>query len=691
MATLHVLTLRGGPPSLELRGALARVAALPAPELPGLRARHWRAEPRALVGRYLFDDPAALAAFRRAPARDPALALLPPIEDAGVELLTEPEVAHLDRPVFLISAPRTGSTLLYETLSRARALWTAGGESHGILEGVRALHPARRDFASDRLDERDADPAAVAAVRAGFLAEARDRSGHRYLELPPAARPERLRLLEKTPENALRVAFLRAAFPDARFVLLHRDPRQSVSSIVSAWHHDGFVRFPALPGWSRGRWCFLLPPGWRALDRATISEVAAAQWRAAYEHALDDLAAVPRERWTSVDHAELVAAPERTIRRLCALLELEVDPELAAAIARPLPLSSTTLSPPSPIKWRSNPHLRASSLAPLGPLGGRLRDLAGSAPPPPPTAPDLDPSVRFACFLRDLEPRPPGPGLVVHPALVLQRGASVPLALARRARCRDRFLSDHPIAWTEDPATAVLQPFWLERGQLHRCAELVPGRAPPSSLEASLAAHLAAAGILIEPAAYARRRAEGDALAANAGHDLARARYCVLPRLLHPAQVAALARYVRALVASGGWALGDAQVERRHGWHDELVTRFHHLQLAAFTSRLAGEELKPTYCYTSAYQAGAALAAHADRKQCELTMSLLIEQAADAPPWPLWFEAPGGRRSVTLAPGDAVLFRGCELPHWREAAPPGQHATMLLFHYVPADFEGVLA
>ena len=62
----------------------------------------------------------------------------------------------------------------------------------------------------------------------------------------------------------------------------------------------------------------------------------------------------------------------------------------------------------------------------------------------------------------------------------------------------------------------------------------------------------------------------------------------------------------------------------------------------------------------------------------------------DSAPWPLWLDSPSGKRSVTLAVGDGVLFRGCELPHWREAAHPDHEQINLLFHFVPADWAGVM-
>jgi hypothetical protein len=133
-------------------------------------------------------------------------------------------------------------------------------------------------------------------------------------------------------------------------------------------------------------------------------------------------------------------------------------------------------------------------------------------------------------------------------------------------------------------------------------------------------------------------------------------------------------------------------VANRHGWHNESVARFFHHQLTAIIQRVAGEPLRPSYCYVSAYRAGAVLRPHVDRKQCVFTVSLWLgggEPTAEAA-WQLRLHAPAGIASVTQAAGDAVLFRGCELPHWRDHPPPGASATTLLFHYVPRDFADVL-
>ncbi len=598
-----------------------------------------------------------------------------------------------DRPIFIVSSPRAGSTLLYELLSCASQLWTIGGESRGVIEGIPGLHPAKRQYESHQLTDMDAVADVRRATYAGFTVDLRNHLRLRYLDLPVEARPECIRLLEKTPENALRIPFLNAVFPDARFIFLHRDARQTISSLIEAWRHGGFINIQDLPTWDRRHWCFLLPTGWRSLNGAALSDIATFQWRAANAQILDDLTAIPRERWTVVEYADLVAAPQAVVRRLCQFMEVDFDPGLESKLSRPLPLSSTTTSPPSPIKWRSNPDFRASSLAGLGPIMGRLRDLTDHAVPSPPLHPVEGAKIRFSCFVDEIEetPNPIQSGeLVVNPTLHFQLGQTVPLPLLRRTRFRDRFLTDYPLFWIEDAGTNVLYPYWVRRNQSWLFMGLKAGRKPPESITPDLETQLKAADILVTTAAFARRHAEGEKMVNRVAKEIASKRFCSLSSLIHPVQIAALARYYRALIGSGQWKLGDGQVERRHGWHNEPIARYFQFQLTNLVSRIVGEQVKPTYAYSSAYRGGASLRAHLDRRQCEFTMSLLIDETVEAEPWPLWFQTAAGEASVTLTCGDAVLFRGCELPHWREAASMEQYATMLLFHYVPNSFIGVL-
>lgn len=252
-----------------------------------------------------------------------------------------------DRPVFILSSPRSGSTLLFETLAQAPELFTIGGESHLLIEQVPGLAPRDRGFDSNVLTEADASPERVRLLRSRFWAGLHDRVGR-----PPTT--GRVRMLEKTPKNALRIRFLQSVFPEARFVFLYRDVRETLGSMIDAWQSGRFKTYPGLPGWpGQQPWSLLLVPGWRELIAQPLHQVVRAQWERTLNHILDQLETLPRERWTALDYTDFLKDPTTEIQRVCAALDLKWDRELSQA----LPLSRYTLTRPEPDKWRKHAEL----------------------------------------------------------------------------------------------------------------------------------------------------------------------------------------------------------------------------------------------------------------------------------------------------------------------------------------------
>jgi hypothetical protein len=279
---------------------------------------------------------------------------------------------RLRRPIFIVCPPRSGSTLLFETLAKAPHLATIGGESHGVIEGIGTLSPAARGWDSNRLVAADADLATARALAAAFAERARYRDGSR----PDPART--FRLLEKTPKNALRVPFLAEVFGNASFVYLYRDPRETLSSMLDAWRSGRFVTYPHLPGWSGPPWSLLLPPGWQEWRGMDLAQIVARQWMATVETLIDDLQRLPPERWCVASYRGLVANPPSEIARLCRFLGLQWDHDLSG----PLPLSRYTLGAPDADKWKRNAAELESVLPLIEPVAARARDLFALAPEP---------------------------------------------------------------------------------------------------------------------------------------------------------------------------------------------------------------------------------------------------------------------------------------------------------------------
>jgi len=88
-----------------------------------------------------------------------------------------------------------------------------------------------------------------------------------------------------------------------------------------------------------------------------------------------------------------------------------------------------------------------------------------------------------------------------------------------------------------------------------------------------------------------------------------------------------------------------------------------------------GLELFPTYSFWRLYTFGADLKNHKDRPSCEISVTIMV--GSDGTPWPIYMED----QPVNLEPGDACIYRGCELNHRREEFQGDWHSQIFL-HYV---------
>src|SRR3569833_154537 len=183
---------------------------------------------------------------------------------------TPPRVlpAQFRRPVFIVAAPRSGSTLLFETLATSRGLATVGGEAHCLVEDFDELRVGARGVDSYRLSAYHYSVELARRMHEMLAGRLRDSSGRAVTPF------EAHRLLEKTPKYALRIPLFNRVFPDAQFVLLRRDPRENLSSILEAWRSGRWQTYRELEGFD-GPWSLLLPPGWRHLSGRPLEDIAA--------------------------------------------------------------------------------------------------------------------------------------------------------------------------------------------------------------------------------------------------------------------------------------------------------------------------------------------------------------------------------------------------------------------------------
>ena len=124
--------------------------------------------------------------------------------------------------------------------------------------------------------------------------------------------------------------------------------------------------------------------------------------------------------------------------------------------------------------------------------------------------------------------------------------------------------------------------------------------------------------------------------------------------------------------------------------------------MTPFVEQAIGKSLLPTYSYFRVYQQGGVCMVHSDRPACEHSMSLFLG-SSDGLKWPF---AIGRRRlseqeirageilpdfgadrhsTISMEPGDAILYQGVHYRHGRLAPNPNRWSAHMFLHWVDRD------
>jgi hypothetical protein len=86
-------------------------------------------------------------------------------------------------------------------------------------------------------------------------------------------------------------------------------------------------------------------------------------------------------------------------------------------------------------------------------------------------------------------------------------------------------------------------------------------------------------------------------------------------------------------------------------------------------------KLIPTYAFSRIYSYNSELKPHVDRPACEVSATVMWGSCGT--PWPIYMDG----QKCEMEPGDAVIYLGCELEHYRETFEGDWHAQSFI-HYV---------
>ena len=264
-------------------------------------------------------------------------------------------------PVFLVGCSRSGTTVTYETIAMSPQLLSFGHEIPEFWDSL--WGPRHNGWESEAAGAEVARPEHRDAVQRYFF--------------------QRLglgRVLDKTCINVMRVPYLYRLFPKARFVYIHRDGRDNVSSLMDGWLHDSHFALSKvlgplpcsvnIDGGAFKDWSFLLPPGWRDYNDAPLEEVCAHQWLMANRLALDASREIPAEQWIRLRYEDIFDRPVEMFREVFDRLELPFDEAVSRRCAtldtRP---TSIVKGAPKKEKWKERHAAKIERILPrIAPL-----------------------------------------------------------------------------------------------------------------------------------------------------------------------------------------------------------------------------------------------------------------------------------------------------------------------------------
>jgi hypothetical protein len=161
---------------------------------------------------------------------------------------------------------------------------------------------------------------------------------------------------------------------------------------------------------------------------------------------------------------------------------------------------------------------------------------------------------------------------------------------------------------------------------------------------------------------------------------------CVLIKgFLDPTTVATISQYFENKITVGEWKeVVEKNIESettKFFYYAEPLVEVVLKTSRALVEEAVGKELFPTYSYARIYQPGEELKPHIDRPACEYSVTVNVAHKGAASPIYMQYKDNPVEHYI-LASGDAVVYKGCEVRHWREPLQKDQLNVQFMLHYV---------
>lgn len=276
-----------------------------------------------------------------------------------------------DRPVFIISPPRAGSTFLFKCLAQFDEVYHIDWEADRFW--WYNFPYERLDAPSDWVGAAEATPEKKRTLRRQLYQTSVSmhlRGRSKRFKIPYQFGFKSIRYLEKTIANCFHLEFIERTFPGAQFVFLVRDPRANISSMIEGWPYlEKFGKSQLTPVLQEltatiPHWTYPAPPGWQDVVSKPLPKICAWSWKQHVKYPLNFFQQRSHLDVIWVRYEDLVDDPLGTVSNLADRLDLAVSENVKQYLEKPS-LSHTTISKPYLNKWMEQNYEEVLSILPV--------------------------------------------------------------------------------------------------------------------------------------------------------------------------------------------------------------------------------------------------------------------------------------------------------------------------------------
>jgi len=164
--------------------------------------------------------------------------------------------------------------------------------------------------------------------------------------------------------------------------------------------------------------------------------------------------------------------------------------------------------------------------------------------------------------------------------------------------------------------------------------------------------------------------------------------FVVARNLVDLSEIARLYEYTLKNLHLGN--MDDGQVPGSPAFYQDKEMMKLHQSISPQIEALTNLKLFSTFCYHRTYRKGSVLRSHKDRNAAEIVVSLNIGQKGE--PWDFWLlDSDENARNILLTPGDAIIYQGCNITHWRGKLVNADLVSQVIFCYIDQNGRKTLA